>query len=74
MGSDQSKEQGSGSLILPGTSASTIGGKRRSNAKHSAKSRRGMRGGSSCMKMTGGRHKGKRHSRNSRRTRSRGRR
>ena len=32
-----------------------------------------MRGGSSCMKMTGGRHKGKQHSRSSRRTRSRGR-
>ncbi len=42
------------------------------SARRSAKrkNKRGMTGGSSCVKMTGGRHKGKRHSR----SRGRGRR
>ncbi len=70
------------SLIPSGMGGAKRSAKRSANrsAKRSAnrsarrsakrKNKRGMTGGSSCVKMTGGRHKGKRHSR----SRGRGRR
>ena len=44
-----------------GSSTPAVYGGNKRSAKRSAK--REMRGGSSCMKMAGGRRKGKRHSR-----------
>ena len=66
------------SLIPSGMGGAKRSAKRSANrsarrsARRSAKrkNKRGMTGGSSCVKMTGGRHKGKRHSR----SRGRGRR
>jgi len=74
MGSDQSlpvneeedKKKIDNSLLTTGNMGGAKRGARRSNKRG-----RGMKGGSSCMKMTGGRNKGKRHNNRSRRHSSR---
>ena len=50
-----------GALAGTGQVGAASGGKGKS-ARKSAKAKRGMKGGSSCMRMSGGMHKGKKHS------------